>query len=160
MENMFSGCTSLRELDLNFFNTSNWPVKTIYGLARDCASLEEFDISSWDVSLFVVSDTRYMVSGAFGLQTISLPLGLFQNSSNVSGNLSDCKRLVDVNGFRMYFNHTYANCLRLTRQSLRNIVSDLPTVSAARTLTLGQTNRLKLTPEEIAVATQKGWTVA
>ena len=51
-------------------------------------------------------------------------------------------------------------CYPLSRQSLLTLIAKLPTITTTRTLTLQQSNRLKLTPEEIAIATQKGWTVA
>ena len=47
----------------------------------------------------------------------------------------------------------------LDHDSLTATLGRLPTVTN-QTITLGQTNKLKLTAAEIAVATQKGWTVA
>lgn len=48
----------------------------------------------------------------------------------------------------------------LTKSSLLNIIEHLGKVSTTKTLTIGTTNKGKLTTTEIAVATQKGWTVA
>lgn len=48
----------------------------------------------------------------------------------------------------------------LTKASLLNIIEHLGTVSTTKTLTIGTTNQAKLAAEEIAKATQKGWSVA
>ena len=52
----------------------------------------------------------------------------------------------------------------LTHDSLMNIINDLYDIASAgvqtQTLSLGNTNRSKLTAEEIAIATNKGWTVS
>ena len=82
-------------------------------------------------------------------------------SSGTSGTFCpNLRQLKEFNGMVIYKNHSYADAKRLSIQSLNAIFDRLPTVSTARTITLGQVNKLKLTPEEIAVATQKGWTVA
>ena len=57
-------------------------------------------------------------------------------------------------------NQDYSSATSLSIASLLRIIDSLPTATKARTLTLGQINKLKLTAEQIAVATQKGWTVA
>ena len=160
LDSFLYGCRSLREIDLSVFDTSNWTVINIYAMVRDCYSLEEVDLSSWDISNFAITDTRYCFTNDFVLKTAILQESLFSNSSNVNGTFNDCRSLVNVSGFRLFLNHSYSNCIRLTRQSLLNILNALPAVSVTRTLTLGQTNKLKLTAEEIAIATQKGWTVA
>ena len=43
---------------------------------------------------------------------------------------------------------------------LVEVIGNLVDVGADKTLTIGATNRAKLTAEEIAVATIKGWTIA
>ena len=50
------------------------------------------------------------------------------------------------------------NCL--SRASLIALLDKLQLTTTRRTLTIGKGNMLKLTADEIAVATQKGWTVA
>lgn len=73
----------------------------------------------------------------------------------------NCYMLKNFSGLKnAAINQNYTNCIHLTVQSLMNIINGLPTVSTVKTLTLGATNKAKLTPEQIAVATQKGWTVA
>jgi hypothetical protein len=40
-----------------------------------------------------------------------------------------------------------------------SIINNLMTVTSTKTLTLGATNLAKLTADEVAIATNKGWTV-
>lgn len=49
---------------------------------------------------------------------------------------------------------------KLTHESLMSIIEHLAIVSTTRTLTLGTANLAKLTDEEKAIATEKGWTLA
>ena len=48
----------------------------------------------------------------------------------------------------------------LTHDSLMSIINNLATVTTTQTLTLGSTNLAKLSSEEKAIATNKGWTLA
>ena len=70
--------------------------------------------------------------------------------------------LTDLGGFKnlsisiaAYF---FDKCPNLTVESLMNVINNLATVSG-RSLKFGTTNLNKLTPEQIAVATSKGWTL-
>lgn len=58
-------------------------------------------------------------------------------------------------------NQSYADAKSLTPDSVVRILEALPEVAAnSRTITLGQVNKLKLTEEQLAIATDKGWKVA
>ena len=48
---------------------------------------------------------------------------------------------------------------KLTHNSLMSIINNLAEVSTTKTLTLGSTNLNKLTADEKAIATNKGWTL-
>ena len=57
----------------------------------------------------------------------------------------------------------FKDCINLTHASLMSTIEHLMDYSGtetAKTLNLGSTNLAKLTEEDIAIATQKGWTVA
>lgn len=53
-----------------------------------------------------------------------------------------------------------SSCTKLTHDSLMVIINGLQTVTGSKVLTLGATNLAKLTYEEKAIATSKGWTLA
>ena len=60
-------------------------------------------------------------------------------------------------------NISFGSCTKLTHESLINILEHLKNVKGTgveRSLTLGATNLAKLSENEIAIATQKGWTLA
>ena len=51
-------------------------------------------------------------------------------------------------------------CPNLTKESLLNVFNEAADVtSSPKTLTLGSTNLAKLTDEDKAIATNKGWTL-
>lgn len=156
-------CYSLRSLDVNSWNTSNWAVTTLYNCFNSCYSLQSLDLSSWDTSGWTVTDTRTMFNKNHALKTAILPesIGVLSSqTSNVAQHIPNTKNIEYFSGVLIYINHTYADAFKLTIESLVAILNRLPTVTAARTITLGQINKLKLTAEQIAIATQKGWTVA
>ena len=98
---------------------------------------------------------------AYNLITVVLPDTLDLSAvTNVTDFFRNLKAVRDVNRLGVPLNMSYSALTYLTPQSLVGIINSLPTVTAARTLTLGANNTHKLTVEEIAVATQKGWTVA
>lgn len=67
-----------------------------------------------------------------------------------------------LNGLKLSIDASGSNYTKLNVQSmvaLFNGVADL-TGQASKTITVGKTNLAKLTPEQIAIATNKNWTVA
>ena len=54
----------------------------------------------------------------------------------------------------------FSTCSKLSHDSLMSIINNLAEVTNTQKLTLGTTNKTKLTINEIAIATEKGWTVA
>ena len=48
----------------------------------------------------------------------------------------------------------------LTVDEIVEIINNLPTLDEPGTLTIGTTNLAKLTDDQIAIATNKGWTLA
>lgn len=73
-------------------------------------------------------------SGATGIQKIHL--------TNISTN-------IDI-----------SSCTKMTADSLLEVLNNLATVTSTMTCTLGSTNLAKLTDEDKAIATNKGWTLA
>lgn len=55
---------------------------------------------------------------------------------------------------------SFADCKKLSHDSLMSIINHLRNLTSALTLTLGSTNLAKLTDAEKAIATEKGWTLA
>ena len=133
MSGLFSGCASVTSLDLTYLDTSN--VIYFMGMFSGCTKLTSLDISSWDTSK---SDPDFGLSKMF----------------------EDCTNLTNLNSCPFYYSINFYGLDKLTHDSLMSIINNLGTVSSSQTLTIGQTNIAKLTSDEIAIATNKGWTVA
>ena len=123
---------------------------------QNCYSLQSLDLSGWDVSS--VTTLRDAWLNCNSLQSIDLSgwdvSHLSTNVTYPNGNM-----LTDYWPSVISINQSYSSAAALSIASLLRIIDSLPVVTGTRTLTLGQ-NKLKLTAEQIAVATQKGWTVA
>ena len=121
---------------------------------QNCYSLQTLDVSGFNTSS--VTNMSNMFQNCYSLQTLKAGWTYSSTSNTFVPNLVN---LVDYWPIVMSVNQSYNGALMLTRASLLRIIDSLP-VSSGKTLTLGQTNENKLTAAEIAVATQKGWTVA
>lgn len=155
---VFQECYALETINLNSWDVSNWHTTTLYYLFYCTYGAKTINIGSWNVSNFALTESRYLYN-ATGAETLLLPAGLHGTANN-SKFTANPYYLVDFAPPSLDIAQNYSSSTRLTRQSLLTIIDRLPTLSTAKTLTIGQTNKLKLTAEEIAVATTKGWTVA
>ena len=154
MSNAWAYCYNLQSLDL-----SGWDVSRVTNMAsawQNCSSLQSLDLSGWDVSS--VTDMSGAWQNCSSLQSINLS---GWDVSHLSTNVSypNGRALTDYWPSVISINQNYSSAAALSIASLLRIIDSLPVATGARTLTLGQ-NKLKLTAEQIAVATQKGWTVA
>ena len=123
---------------------------------RNCPSLT--NISEMDTSN--VTSMKYMFNSCSSLTSVPE-----MNTSNVTDMLymfGRCKKITDLGGFiglkvDLYLGESNL----LTHDSLLNVINKAADVTASpKTLTLGSANLAKLTDEEKAIATNKGWTLA
>jgi hypothetical protein len=144
---MFYGCSSLSTLD-----TSNWnfnpSINVLDGVFSGCLSLRTIDARVWDWSNLIgsvnVFANCFKLSSLIGGETIESVL-----ANNTSA----------LNGLNIGFP---LNTTNLDRASLRAVINGVAdrTGQTAKTLTLGATLMAKLTEEDIAIATNKNWTIA
>ena len=125
---------------------------------QNCYSLQSLDISGWDVSSVIYMSNAWAY--CYNLQSLDLSGWDVSSVTSLWDAWKSCYGLVDYWPSVISVDQNYNNATALSIASLLRIIDSLPVVTEARTLTLGQTNKLKLTAEQIAVATQKGWTVA
>ena len=132
MSDMFSGCSHLTTIpQLDTHSVIN--MNEMFSGCTSIISIPKLDATS-------LINAQYM----FGYDWISL-----DNFTDFSG-LTNLK--VDLN---------LSPCPNLTKESLLNVFNEAADVtSSPKTLTLGETNLNKLTAEEKAIATNKGWTLA
>lgn len=144
MEYMFAGCTNLTTVPA--FNTSN------------------------------VSRMNYMFNYCTHLTTV--PTLNASSINNISNMFNNCTALTTLGGLtnlgQAYLTSKAANSsdykldlsvsTNITHDSLVNVINGLYDIATAgcntQQLVLGSTNLAKLTAEEIAIATNKGWSVS
>lgn len=169
MNRMFEGCTTLKHFYANW-NTSN--VTKMEYMFNSCNKLETIDFSKMDTSK--VTSMSSMLQSINSLKSIS-----YMNCISVAKDkyplktYSTLNGLTDLGGFYMRNSWTdtiygLANCPNLTVESLVNVLNALydftgngetPTSNEGK-LALGATNLAKLTDEQKAIATNKGWTLS
>ena len=157
MENTFTYCYKLGSIPQ--FDTSN--VTTFYNCFYYCSSL----VTIPELNTSKATQVNGMFNGCYSLR--SIPLLDFGNVNNISNMFgwSDIKTLTDLGGFKnlkIDFKNGLNLLPNLTVQSLMNVINNLYDFrangeSTTRTLQLGTTNLNKLTDEQKAVATNKGW---
>ena len=159
MNSMLQGCSKLTSLDLTNFDTSK--VTNMSSMFSNCRNLTSLDLSNFDTSN--VMNMQYM----FGWCDTLVNLYINFDTSNVTNYnyfnsifIRD-KKLENVVGkFEgAKINLSLSDC-PLTAQSAMVFINGLATVTEKRTLSLSATTYDSLTPEQIAIATSKGWTVA
>lgn len=146
----FYYCASLKEIDLSVMN--NNLIYDISNLIRGCDNLENFDLSN--CSLETVTNCL----GAFLWCPKLIDLKLKQNH-NLGKSFSKSQ-----NENYTYYTLGFNGTQNLSKESLMNVINGLYDIASAgikpQQLVLGTTNLAKLTAEEIAIATNKGWTVS
>ena len=131
MANMFYNCSVLTQLDVSNFDTSK--VNTVSNMFAYCKALTSLDCGNWDLS------KANIIGAAFNQCTALVD---FIAPKNIGKAMSVEKST------------------KLSHDSLMSIINNLATVTTTTKLTLGSTNLAKLTDEEKAIATNKGWTLA
>ena len=168
MSGIFYNCYKLKSLPV--FNTSN--VTTFANAFRECHELEE--IPAFDTSN--VTNLNNTFFNSTKIKTIPLleagkvtlvTSAFFKNTSLVNlGGLKDLGKAYDTTRSENYSSYTLdlSWSTLLTYESLMNVINNLYDIKSAgcnnQSLKLGYTNKAKLTEEEIAIATNKGWNVS
>ena len=173
---MFGSCSSLTSIPQ--IDTSK--LTSMYGMFDNCSSLTS--IPQLDTSN--VTDMGYTFNGCSSLTTIpaldtskvtnmsymfggcksltSIPLLDTSKVTTMSIILSGCRSLTYLGGFKNLSISVTSKfldaCPELTVESLMNVINNLAKVSG-KSLKFGSTNLNKLTSEQKAIATAKGWTL-
>ena len=170
MKGMFQGCSSLKTIPM--LNTSNvTEMDYLFEMFWERPSITE--IPELDTSN--VTSMNDMFSKCTSLTTVPM-----LDTSKVFGirdMFNNCSSLVTLGGLKnlgMSYPTNWIENVReatlnlsdsplLTHDSLMNIINNLYDIKSKgvkpQTLQLGNTNKAKLTAEEIAIATNKGWNV-
>lgn len=177
----FSSTTQLQEMFYYSYNIENLILpnlhtnateRTARGMFSRLEKIKELDLTT----LNAIYSTMYMFDNCKALETLSA-IDCSKNRENFNA-FNTCTSLKNFGGMinlgQAYstteganYNYYsldlhYSNLL--THDSLMNVINNLYDIGAAgvktQQLILGSTNLAKLTAEEIAIATSKGWTVS
>ena len=152
---MFNACSKLTQLDVSNFDTSN--VTNMSYMFRNCFKLTQLDVSNFDTSK--VKDMNNMFGGCIRLTQLDVSGFNTSNVINMSSFITNASALQNFISCAIPVSFG-ASDTALTHDSLMSIINNLATVTTTQTLTLGSTNLAKLSSEEKAIATNKGWTLA
>lgn len=165
---MFASCSKLKSISQ--LDTSN--VVNMGSMFSSCSSLKSIP----QLNTNKVTYMGWMFSQCTLLETI--PQLDTSNVTNISNIVDNCRYLENLGGFENlgmayeisqsanYSNYTLklSSSNNLTHESLMNVINNLYDIKTkgcnAQKLILGTTNINKLTSEEIALATSRGWNVS
>ena len=154
---MFSRCTNLEQLKGNFvLNDVNCTY--MFERCEKGPDLSEFKMSG------TVKGVNYMF-GSFGSN--GTPLAISLDLSDIT--LAEGCEIGQYTFFRCTVKDIYpftninSDChlgnITLSQEVILRFINNLAKVTTSPTLTLGAINLAKLTEDQIAIATNKGWTV-
>ena len=83
IENLFSNCYSLKEIDLSPLDTSNWAITNAQYMFRHCVNLRKLDMSCLDTSNWNVTYANRMIEGCVNLREFKYNFSI--NAMNASG---------------------------------------------------------------------------
>lgn len=153
---------------VNAFSYSGWNDKNYnpkYPIAPNNAEgvanifYQNPDVTDTKVSITAYGSARLAFYSCTNLKRI--PKFIFNNTTNLDRTFYGCSALEElycegelaINGLDL------SSCKELTHDSLMSVINCLAPTSTAMSVTLGTTNLAKLTNEEKAIATEKGWSL-
>lgn len=158
------GSCYLLDLDLTSSSitrndSSDAVFRSMYFTFGDNKKIKVIDMRGKDTS--EITTLRSFASGCYSLESVNFTgCDLSAVTDTNTNQFSNCISLVELKGFVHYQSFTLNQSNLMPAENLVEVLTNLPTVGSAKTITLGSTNKNKLTAEQIAIATEKGWTVA
>ena len=180
MRAVFENCSKLTALDVSNWDTSN--VTSLGNVFRSCSKLTTVDVSNWDISK--VTSIGSMFDGCSLLTALNLSNWDASKVSNCAYCLRVGTFLTDLQfmhnlgkGFTQKTTNYSSYKLdlsrdpNLTHDSLMSVINNLYDLNLtydvanggtlyAQQLVLGSNNKNRLTADEMAIATNKGWVVS
>lgn len=151
MSQMFTNTTSLQTIPE--FNTEK---ATSFGSMFSYSGIVTFP--TLNTPLLENADYMFNYCG----RLISVGKLDFSNVTSAIQMFYHSNKLTTLGGFTgLKVNFDLSYCTLLTKESILNVINEAADVTASpKSIYLGETNLAKLTDEEKAIATNKGWTLA
>ena len=158
---MFGYCISLESIPegTKFPAVTNIGSSNQYGgMFFNCDNLKSIPLDIFDGAVIRVAQNAFRSCSS--LVTIG-KITLNPEENYVDYMFLGCSSLENLGGLTNLKANLYlSSCPKLTHDSLMNVINEAADVTASpKTLTLGATNLAKLTDEDKAIATNKGWTL-
>ena len=164
MRDMFNGCTKLESVPL--FDTSNVTDMTNMFATCSLTTIPQFDTRN-------VTSIQYLFQNTTSITSIPLlDCGNVLTFGSLFGDYTNCDKLTDLGGFKdlgkvptvSISTVSFLNKMpNLTHESLMNVINNLYNrksfQGSTKTLKFGTTHLAKLSDEEKAIATNKGYTL-
>ena len=160
MGSLFSGCKSLTSIDLENWSTTK--VTFMSAMFSGCSNLQE--IKNIDkLSVNKVTALNSMFSKCELLTDLDLSTFNVSIAANLDYIFQDCQSLTNFKAMQnIKENVSVEDSPYMTVESLVSIINNLVDLQGVegKILKLGAINLAKLSPEQIKIATDKGWSVA
>lgn len=153
MSNMFSDSVSLTTIPA--LDVSN--VADMTAMFYGCSSLTTIPL----LNTSKITGMNNMFADCINLTTIpALDISNVDSKYSLVGIFAGCSNLKSILMTGMKVDFDISASTKFERTDLVTILNNLATVTTTTTLTMGATNLAKLTDEDKAIATNKGWTLA
>ena len=147
---MFNNCSALTSIPQ--LNTSS--VTTMTNMFYNCANLTTIPLL--DTSKVTLMNNMFY--GCTNLTTV--PALDVDKVTNLGSMFNSCSNLKSILMTNIGVDLDISASTLFEREDLLIILNNLKTVTSTKKLTMGATNLAKLTDEDKAIATNKGWTLA
>ena len=165
LSDMFNYCSNLVEVgDFTTYSGTATELLSVYFMFSGCRSL----VQAPNIPTKNVEDFVGMFDNCSALETV--PEYNFSKANNVANIFNGCYNLTNFGGFKnikidLPDNCGLVQCWKLSYESLINIINGLYNFRAngdnitTRTIKLNYMSISKLTEDDIAMATSKGWVI-
>ena len=151
MNGMFGNCSSLKTVP-QLYTSKVTDMSFMFFGSKKLKTVPQFDTSN-------VTNMGDMFGSCGYLETV--PQFDTSNVTNMDGMFYRCDYIKQIHMININANLDISYSTRFTREALNEIIGNLKAqTSGTKTLTMGSTNLAKLTDEDKAIATNKGWTLA
>lgn len=169
---MFESCSLITTLNLSFLKKVN--ITSINSMFKNCSKLTSLDFRGLNLS-----NVTYMAQVFYyctSLTDLNFENVDFSKITGMSSLFYNCIKLTNLTfgnnlgqDYTSYANNSSCNLelkdsVLLTHESLMDVINKIYDLKSAKKnqqkLVLGSTNLEKLTADEIAIATNKGWAVS
>ena len=150
MFDMFYSCTNLTAIP-KLYTSNVTDMGRMFYYCRNLTTVPQLDTSNVDnMNMMFSNCNKLMIIPQLDTSNVSGMYNIFNNCSNLTE--------IHMTGMKVDFD--ISSSTKFTREALVEILNNLATITSTQTLTMGSTNLSKLTDEDKAIATNKGWTLA